>query len=636
MKLRHSIVFALALWLTLAASCRAAVDTELGWRAGGLNATNDQTYITVGNTAALSAERALTGSSTITITDNGANGSIVLSINGPLIQSAGGTGFGSYTAGDLLVVNDAGALVKLPLGANGEVLSVNTSLNPKFDWVAAGIGSVTSFSAGDLGPLFTTSEATVNTTPALTFSLSNAAANTAFGNFTGGAAAPGFGTVSLAAGGTGETTKTPAFDALAPTTTQGDLIYYNGTDNVRLAKGTANQIVGMNSGATAPEYKSVVAGTGITVNHTANQIEIVNSTLGTVTNFSAGDLSPLFTTSEATATSTPALSFSLSNAGAYTVFGNNTSGSAAPAYQTMVPEQTPQNQLLPFGAATSWRAAPTSGTLTGDYVHYGDWNLSNTVTCNRCRIFVKGNVVIDNAITVNTELSGGLSSANAKQPGGRGLGLGGGNGGTVIHDASGAIVQSGGGGGNGGAGGRGGSHITYSAGGQGGPAYNIENQLAGSGGGSGCGWTTTGGAGGAGGGGLLIVATGNITVSSNITAAGGAGSAGSGALDGGGGGGSGGTVAMICGGTWTNTATISVVGGAGGNSGASNAAGGGGGGGGRVWIRSGSTADNSGGTVTVTGGAVGTSAGTGTAAVAGSSGSSDIVGGATYPMRSAP
>jgi hypothetical protein len=57
---------------------------------------------------------------------------------------------------------------------------------------------------------------------------------------------------------------------------------------------------------------------------------------GTVTSFSAGTLSPLFTTSVATPTTTPALSFSLSNAAAGTVYGNNTGGSAAPAYQTNI------------------------------------------------------------------------------------------------------------------------------------------------------------------------------------------------------------------------------------------------------------------------------------------------------------
>lgn len=55
---------------------------------------------------------------------------------------------------------------------------------------------------------------------------------------------------------------------------------------------------------------------------------------GTVTTFSAGTLSPLFTTSVATATSTPALTFSLSNAATHTVFGNPTSGTAAPSFTT--------------------------------------------------------------------------------------------------------------------------------------------------------------------------------------------------------------------------------------------------------------------------------------------------------------
>ena len=37
---------------------------------------------------------------------------------------------------------------------------------------------------------------------------------------------------------------------------QGDVLYYNGTDYARLAKGTAGQALVMNSGATAPEWGS--------------------------------------------------------------------------------------------------------------------------------------------------------------------------------------------------------------------------------------------------------------------------------------------------------------------------------------------------------------------------------------------
>jgi len=77
-------------------------------------------------------------------------------------------------------------------GQSGLVLSNNGSV---LNWTAAGAGSgtVTSFSAGDLSPLFTTSEATATTTPALTFTLSNASANAFFsGPTSGSAAAPTF------------------------------------------------------------------------------------------------------------------------------------------------------------------------------------------------------------------------------------------------------------------------------------------------------------------------------------------------------------------------------------------------------------------------------------------------------------
>lgn len=46
------------------------------------------------------------------------------------------------------------------------------------------------------------------------------------------------GTVAIANGGTGQTGKTAAFDALSPTTTKGDLIVNNGTDNIRLPVGS--------------------------------------------------------------------------------------------------------------------------------------------------------------------------------------------------------------------------------------------------------------------------------------------------------------------------------------------------------------------------------------------------------------
>jgi hypothetical protein len=53
----------------------------------------------------------------------------------------------------------------------------------------------------------------------------------------------GVGTLPIAQGGTGATTQTAAFDALSPTTTKGDVIASNGSDNVRLPVGATNGMV---------------------------------------------------------------------------------------------------------------------------------------------------------------------------------------------------------------------------------------------------------------------------------------------------------------------------------------------------------------------------------------------------------
>jgi len=69
------------------------------------------------------------------------------------------------------------------------------------------------------------------------------------------------GTVAIANGGTGATTKAAGFDALSPMTVVGDIMYggVSGTGTV-LSKGTANQVLTMNAAATAPEWKTPAAG----------------------------------------------------------------------------------------------------------------------------------------------------------------------------------------------------------------------------------------------------------------------------------------------------------------------------------------------------------------------------------------
>lgn len=177
----------------------------------------------------------------------------------PVSASNGGTGQSSYTVGDILYANTTTSLAKLPIGANGEVLAVTAGLP---DWVAvSGTGTVTSVdvSGGTTG--LTTSGGPVTTSGTITLA----------------------GTLAIANGGTGQTTANPAFNALAPTTTKGDLIVRGAAVNVRLAVGTDGQILMSDSGATNGVSWGTPAGGGDVVgpaSATDNAIVRFDSTTG--------------------------------------------------------------------------------------------------------------------------------------------------------------------------------------------------------------------------------------------------------------------------------------------------------------------------------------------------------------------
>jgi hypothetical protein len=106
----------------------------------------------------------------------------------------GGYYFSQYSNGSERFKIGTGGLITLSAYATGgaaKMVTVDAS-GVLGSQVIAGGGSVTDFSAGDLSPLFTTTETTTTTTPALTFNLTNAAANTYFGNSTGSTAAPAY------------------------------------------------------------------------------------------------------------------------------------------------------------------------------------------------------------------------------------------------------------------------------------------------------------------------------------------------------------------------------------------------------------------------------------------------------------
>jgi hypothetical protein len=116
-----------------------------------------------------------------------------------------------------------------------------------------------------------------------------------------------------------------------------------------------------------------MSGKVVSVKSTENGLEFTTGGggggSGTVTSFSAGLLSPLFTTSVATATTTPALSFALTNAAATTVFGRAAGSSGAPTYssapQFLKIGNLTTNGFVKTGSSDGTLSVDTSTYLTG-------------------------------------------------------------------------------------------------------------------------------------------------------------------------------------------------------------------------------------------------------------------------------
>ena len=88
-------------------------------------------------------------------------------------------------------------------------------------------------------------------------------------------------TLAIGSGGTGQTTAVAAFDALAPTTTVGDLIYFNGSDNVRLAKPSAAAVL-LNDNAGTVAWNAVTGTTNVVRSTTPTfEASVVNAVAST-------------------------------------------------------------------------------------------------------------------------------------------------------------------------------------------------------------------------------------------------------------------------------------------------------------------------------------------------------------------
>jgi hypothetical protein len=181
---------------------------------GGGSGTVTDVNVSGGTTGLTTSGGPVTTSGTITI-----GGALNIG-NGGTGQTVAGAAFDALapttTKGDIIVF-DGNDNIRLGVGTDGYYLRADSTTGSglKWDSVASGGGSVTGVTA--TAPLASSG----GTTPDISLT----------------------GTIPIANGGTGETTDVAAFDALAPTTTKGDIIVYDGTDNIRLGVGAHSYVL---------------------------------------------------------------------------------------------------------------------------------------------------------------------------------------------------------------------------------------------------------------------------------------------------------------------------------------------------------------------------------------------------------
>jgi len=237
-------------------------------------------------------------------------------VTGVVAVLNGGTGQTSYTDGQLLIGNSTGnTLTKSTLTAGTGISITNGAGSITIN--ATNAGAVTSVTG--TSPVVSSGGATPNislasgygdtqnpyasktanfflaapngTAGVPTFRAVVAADIPTLNQNTTGTAGNVTGVVAIANGGTGQTTANPAFNALAPTTTKGDLIVSNGTANVRQAVGTDTHVLTADS-TTATGVKWAAAAGGLTISNDTTTATNLYPTFAAAT---SGTMSTIYT-----------------------------------------------------------------------------------------------------------------------------------------------------------------------------------------------------------------------------------------------------------------------------------------------------------------------------------------------------
>ncbi len=262
------------------------------------------------------------------------NGSVAVTINNSApdqtVSLTGGTGIStSGTYPNFTITNT------LPMTYPGAGIPNSTGTAWGTSYSTTGSGTVVALATS---PSFTTP--ILGTPQSGNFSTGTFTWPT-FNQNTTGTASNVTGTVAIANGGTGQTSQTAAFDALSPLTTKGDLIVYNGTDNVRQAVGADGYVLQADSTQTTGVKWAATATNTIAISNdtsTASNLypAFAAATTGSVSTLYTGNAKLLYKpstgelTSTAVAASNGIFVNSLTIATSYTVASGYSGMSAGP------------------------------------------------------------------------------------------------------------------------------------------------------------------------------------------------------------------------------------------------------------------------------------------------------------------